>query len=88
MGILDVPYRSSVRGKVAMTIGAAAVAAGRSFCVIATASGNVSVTFSDSSTGIYPVTGSAGGIMNVFPFAVTQVNSSGTTATATYENWM
>jgi hypothetical protein len=88
MGILDVPYRASVRGRVAMTVGGLPVTAGRSFCVVATVSGNVSVTFADTSTGVYPVTGGAGGVMNVFPFAVTGINASGTTVTATYENWM
>jgi hypothetical protein len=71
-----------VPGVISMTVGTPATA-GRSFAVICSAAGNVNVTFSDTSTGTYPVLVG----LNVFPFAVTQVNSSGTTATATYQNW-
>jgi hypothetical protein len=73
---------ASVPGRIAITVGTP-VAAGRSFCAICTAAGNVSVTFADTSVGAYPL---AVGV-NVFPFQVTEVNTSGTTATATYENW-
>ena len=73
---------ASVSGRIALTVGTPA-AAGREFCAICTAAGNVSVTFADASVGVYPL-----GIgLNVFPLQVTQVNSAGTTATATYENW-
>jgi hypothetical protein len=73
---------ASVPGRIALTVGTAATA-GRSFCAICTAAGNVSVTFADTSVGVYPLTVG----VNVFPFQVTEVNTSGTTATATYENW-
>lgn len=74
---------ASVTGRVPLTVGTA-VTAGRALCVICSVAGNVAVTFANASIGIYPV---ALG-MTVFPFAATQVNTSGTTATATYENWI
>ncbi|MFM0663324.1 hypothetical protein [Paraburkholderia sediminicola] len=74
---------ASVPGRIALTVGTPATA-GRSFCAICSVAGNVSVTFADGSVGIYPLTA---GVPNVFPFQVTEVNTSGTTATATYENW-
>jgi hypothetical protein len=74
---------ASVTGRVALTVGTPGTA-GRMFCAICTTAGNVSVTFSNASTGVYPL---AVGI-NAFPWQITEVNSSGTTATATYENWL
>ncbi|MFM0160684.1 hypothetical protein [Paraburkholderia sediminicola] len=73
---------ASVPGRIALTVGTPATA-GRSFAAICSVAGNVSVTFADTSVGTYPL--SVG--VNVFPFQVTEVNSVGTTATATYENW-
>lgn len=73
---------ASALGRIALTVGTPATA-GRVFCAICTVAGNVSVTFSDASTGVYPLL--AG--VNTFPWQITQVNTSGTTATATYENW-
>ena len=49
-----------------------------------TNAGNVSITYSDGSTDTIPV---AAGVLTVLRAAITKVNSSGTTATATYENW-
>jgi hypothetical protein len=60
------------------------LAAGRSFVAVCTVAGNVSVTLSGGITRIYPLLVG----LNVFPFAVTAVNASGTTASATYENWV
>jgi hypothetical protein len=55
---------------------------GRQFLINCTAAGNVSVNFTDGSTFIWPV---AQGV-TVYTWAVTGVNVSGTTATATYYN--
>jgi hypothetical protein len=62
-----------------MTVGTT-YAPGRSLWINCTVAGNVAVTFFDGSTLIFAV--SVGPSM--LPFAVTEVNSSGTTATATY----
>lgn len=56
---------------------------GRAFRVNCSGPGNVSVTLEDGSTELITMT-SAGYF--VFPYAVTKVNSLGTTATATYAN--
>lgn len=66
-------------GVKAMTVGTT-YAPGRSLWINCTVAGNVAVTFFDGSTLIFAV--SVGPSM--LPFAVTEVNSSGTTATATY----
>jgi hypothetical protein len=58
----------------------ASVTAGRGLGVIATAAGNVIVGFADASTITVPV---ASGYQQ-FPFAVTKLMATGTTATATY----
>ncbi len=71
-------------GRLAINVGQT-VASGRSFCAICSVAGNVSVTFANGSTGVYPL---LAGVLNIFPFAVVEVNSAGTTATATYENWV
>ena len=55
---------------------------GRSIRINCTVAGNVSLTLPDGSIEIIPV--SVG--YQTFPFAVTQINVSGTTATATYAN--
>ena len=68
-------------GAVAMTVGAT-YAAQRSIAALCTAGGNMTVTFADASTLVVPV---AVGFQT-FPFAVTAVNTSGTTATCTYAN--
>jgi len=82
-GTLDVSSADSqaFTGAVAMTVGAS-YAPGRSILIDATAAGNVSLTFFDGSTLVVPV--NAG--ITILPFAVTAVNTSGTTATATYAN--
>ncbi len=68
-------------GAVALTVGTSA-AAGRGLAIVCTAAGAVSVTFPDASVLVFPVqTG-----LTVLPFKVTRVNTSGTTATATYAN--
>lgn len=72
---------AAVSGVVAMTVGSI-YAAARSVGVLCTVAGNVSFTFSDASTLVIPVVPG----WQTFPFAVTQVNSAGTTATATYFN--
>jgi len=48
-----------------------------------TVTGNVTVTYSDASTGVW-IVGAAG--TSVWPIAATAVNTSGTTATCTYAN--
>jgi hypothetical protein len=68
-------------GRIALTVGTPGTA-GRVFCAICTAAGNVTVTFSNASSGTYPL--NVG--INTFPWAITEVNSA--TATATYENWI
>ncbi len=64
-----------------MTPGGSAITAGRSVAIIATAAGNVSLQL-PSGALIVPV--SVG--LNILPFAATAINTSGTTATATYFN--
>lgn len=68
-------------GEVAMTVGTA-YPAGRSLKINCTVAGNVTVTYADASTGVWRA---EVGIMTL-PIAVTKVNTSGTTATATYFN--
>ncbi len=69
------------QGAVAMTVGTTYTAQ-RSIGVICTVAGNVTMQFADSSTLTLPVVSG----WQTFPFAVTQVLSSDTTATATYYN--
>ena len=64
-----------------MTIGTT-YAAQRSIGVLCTTAGNIVVTFADASTLVLPVYVG----WQTFPFAVTTINASGTTATATYYN--
>jgi hypothetical protein len=64
-----------------MTVGTVYTAY-RSIAANCSVAGNVSVTFPDTSTIVVPV--QVG--FQTFPFAVTEVNSSGTTATCTYNN--
>jgi hypothetical protein len=78
-------YNAPFQGVVAMTVGTT-YGAQRSIGINCTASGNVSLTLSDASTVVLPVTGYAAGAWQTFPFAVTAVNTSGTTATCTYYN--
>jgi hypothetical protein len=68
-------------GAVAMTLDVT-YAARRSIGVLATVAGDVRMTLSDSSSLTLPV--SPG--WTTFPFAVTQIVSTGTTATASYFN--
>lgn len=72
----------SAQGATPMTVGGAAVAAGRLLFVNCEAAGNVSVTFVDNSTLIVPVSPGP----QFLPLAVTKINATGTTATATYAN--
>jgi hypothetical protein len=82
---LDVTDGSNLpfTGVVAMTVGTT-YPAGKSLYVNCTASGNVKVLFYDGSMLTFPV--NVG--ITILPFAVTQVVSSGTTATATYAELM
>lgn len=75
------PNNAPFAGVVAMTVGTS-YAAQRSIGANCTAAGNMSVTFSDASTLVVPV--QVG--FQTFPFAVTAVNTSDTTATCTYVN--
>ncbi len=70
-----------IQGAGAMTVGATTTAQ-RSVGVLCTAPGNVEFQFPDSSTLTLPVFVG----WQTFPFAVTQIVSAGTTATATYFN--
>lgn len=70
-----------VPGVTPLTVGTPATA-GRSLAINCTVAGNVSMTFSDASTLTIPV--SVG--LTILPFAITTINASGTTATATYTN--
>jgi hypothetical protein len=75
-----------VAGAVALTVGVAATPL-RAVGVLATVAGNVTFQFPDGSTLTLPVYGSPSApIWQIFPFAVTEILSSGTTATATYYN--
>jgi len=72
---------AAFQGAAAMTVGSAYTAQ-RSLGANCTAAGNVSVTFTDASTLTVP----AAVGWQTFPFAITQVNSAGTTATCTFSN--
>ena len=72
---------AAFQGAVAMTVGTTYTAQ-RSVGASCTVAGNMSVTFTDASTLTVPV---AVG-WQTFPFAITAVNSSGTTATCAYSN--
>ena len=67
-----------------MTVGAS-YAAGRSIQMVCTAAGNVSLEVGGAAD-VVPVAGATGGTLTILHFAVTAVNSSGTTATCTYAN--
>ena len=71
----------SVQGSVALTVGTI-YAAARQLFINCTVAGNVSVTFTDASTLVIPVVVG----ITTLSWAVTAVNTSGTTATATYAN--
>ena len=70
-----------IAGAVAMTVGTT-YSAQRGVGVLATVAGNVAFQLPDSSTLTLPVYPG----WQTFPFAVTQIASAGTTATATYFN--
>jgi|JI10StandDraft_1071094.scaffolds.fasta_scaffold97393_4 hypothetical protein len=72
-----------IRGVAVITPGTAAPQ-GRVFIVNCTVAGNVNVTFLNGQSHIIPV---AIGY-SVFPYSITNVAVSGTTATATYANGM
>lgn len=55
---------------------------GRFFAVNCSVAGNVSIAFADGSTHVFPVTTG----YTILPYAIAKVNTSGTTATATYAN--
>lgn len=68
---------------VALTAGGAADSAGRSVEMLVTVSGNVSLQMSGSP---HVISVAASPYTQTFPYAITAINSSGTTATATYAN--
>ncbi len=76
------PNNSPFYGEVSLTVGVAGAAVGRSLKAVCTVAGNVAVTYFDGSTGTWAV---ALGTQTL-PIAITEVNSSGTTATCTYFN--
>lgn len=73
---------AAFQGEVTLTVGTADTVARRSLKIMCTAAGNVAVTYADGSTGIWPVAVGT----TTLPISITTVNSSGTTATATYAN--
>jgi hypothetical protein len=77
-------YLAPVPGVIPMPALDTVYTTGRYFAVNCSGAGNVSVTYSDGTTDTFPV---AAGVLTVLRAAITKVNSSGTTATATYENW-
>lgn len=77
----DAANNAAFGGVVAMTLDTSYTAR-RSVGANCTVAGNMSVTFADASTLTVPV---AVG-WQTFPFAVTAVNTSGTTATCSYSN--
>lgn len=72
-----------VTGMIAMSTLDTVYTVGRYFAVKCTVAGNVAITYSDDTISVLPVVVG----LNVFYSAVKKVNTSGTTATATYENW-
>jgi len=79
-GVVD-SQSAAFGGEIALTVGTAGTA-GRSLKAICTAAGNISVTYSDGSTGVWSATFGT----QTYPIAVTTVSSAGTTATCTYSN--
>lgn len=75
-------YGLPARGAAALLANDTAAPIGHLFAVSCTVAGNVAVTMLDGSTHVIAV---AVGY-TTFPYAVRKVNSSGTTATATYAN--
>ncbi len=71
----------SITGAQAMAVGTSYPEA-RQLLINCTVAGNVAVTFTDSTILVIPVI--AG--LTILPWAITAVNTSGTTATATYAN--
>lgn len=69
-------------GVVPLTPGTPTASVGRSLGIVCTVAGNVAMTLQDGSIYVVPVAVE----FQTLPFAVTQVNTSGTTATATYAN--
>ncbi len=70
---------ASIYGSTAMTV-ATSYAEGRSLAIMCTVAGNVAITLADASIIIIPVpTG-----LTILPWAVLAINTTGTTATATY----
>jgi hypothetical protein len=73
---------AAFQGEVALTVGTADSQARRSLKAVCTAAGNVSVTYADGSTGVWPAVVGA----QTWPIAITTVNTSGTTAACAYAN--
>lgn len=69
------------RGAEALTVGSTYTAR-RAVGIVCTVAGNVSFKMTDDSDYVVPV--DVG--FSIFPFAVKGINTSGTTATATYAN--
>lgn len=83
-GLQSSPFNidAPLQGSLAMTAGGSAVAPARAFRINCTVAGNVVVTLADGSSET--IAAPVG--YSIYPFAVTQVVSAGTTATATYAN--
>lgn len=71
----------SISSITALVVGTAAKE-GRQLQIVCTVAGNVAVTFPDGSINTIPV----GAGLTTLPWAVVKINTSGTTATATYAN--
>lgn len=72
---------SSYEGSSPVTPGSA-VPKGKALLIVTTVAGNVSLNFQDGTTVIVSVAVGT----TILPFQVIQVNTTGTTATATYYN--
>ena len=84
---LDLAGIMPVQGVVALTASddpGDNVEPGRWLRVVCTNAGNVSVVLADDSEDILPVTTG----LTYLPLAVKRVNTTGTTATATFANWL
>lgn len=80
-GAATAAAQASYQGEIALTVGTASTV-GRALKAACAGAGNINVTYTDGSTGIWPV---AIGTQTL-PLAITTVNASGTTATCTYAN--
>lgn len=77
----QISLASAYQSVTALTVGTTA-AAGRGWKAVCTVAGNASVVLAGGGTDVVPL--NIG--LTIIPYAVTQVSTSGTTATCTYAN--